>query len=150
MLNNKHFNHRNHFYLLVYAKQILLGLISVLTQVGEETVLRRPKYLNATVLLASRSSLVESECTMAFKIIVYSLRPAQWCLTFFYFFNPKQCTHRVLRKTELKPVICIIISEYHITTTAGDVTDVAPVSPCSVQLVSELWVWVLCVFVCLF
>lgn len=115
---------------------------------GEETVLRRPKYLNATVLLASRSSLVESECTMAFKIIVYSLRPAQWCLTFFYFFNPKQCTHRVLRKTELKPVICIIISEYHITTTAGDVTDVAPVSPCSVQLVSELWVWVLCVFVC--
>lgn len=81
--------------------------------------------MNATVWLASRSSLVESEYTMAFKIIVYSLRPAQWCLTFLYFFNPKQCTHRVLRKTELKPVICIVISEYHITPKSGFVTNVS-------------------------
>lgn len=52
---------------------------------------------------------------MAVRGIVYSLRPAQRCLTFVYFFNPKQCTHRVLRKTDLKPVICITISEYHLT-----------------------------------
>lgn len=112
---------------------------------GEETVLRRPKYLNAPVLLAADALLLK-ECTTAFKIIVYSARPAQWCLTCFYFFNPKQCTHRVLRKTELKPVICIIISEYRITTTAGDVTDVTLPSWCSVQLLDGLWARVLYIF----
>lgn len=81
--------------------------------------------MNATVLLASSSSLVGSEYTMAFKRIVYSLRPAQWCLTFFCFFNPKQRTHRVFRKPELKPAICIIISEYHVTPNSGVVTNVS-------------------------